>query len=203
MTRIITIRREFGSGGRELGRRLSEALGRAYYDQEIISEIAQRTSLSETYVRQIIERRPAMSYPIRIGRSLHMAVMNPLLAQSNEIFKEQCAIIREMANASDCVIVGRCADYILRERKPFRLFVYADMDYKLARCREKAEVQEHMTDEELKRHILDVDMHRAAYYNHYTNQKWGERSTCDLCVNSGTIPPKVAAPALARLISEL
>ena len=103
MNRIITIGREFGSGGRELGLRLSQRLGIAYYDQEIISEISRRTELSEQYVKK-------------------------------------------MAEKSDCVIVGRCADDILREMNPLRIFVYGDMETKLERCRKRAGSDEKMTE---------------------------------------------------------
>ena len=85
MSKIITIGREFGSGGRELGRRLSEKLGYAYYDQEIIAEIAKRTALSEEYVQQIIERKPITSFPIHIGHSFY-PVTNPMFQQSLNVY---------------------------------------------------------------------------------------------------------------------
>ena len=107
-------------------------MGIAYYDQEIITEIANRTSLSEQYVQAVIEHRPSFSFPIHIGRSFY-APANPAFQQHLNIYKEQARIIREMASRSDCVIVGRCADYILQEFQPFRLFVYADMDSKIKR----------------------------------------------------------------------
>ena len=114
MNRIITIGREFGSGGREFGRRLAEALGFAYYDQEIISEIAKRTSLSEQYVEAIVEHQPSFSFPIHIGRSFYPAV-NPAFEQTMAVYQEQARINTQMAAKSNCVIVGRCADYILKE----------------------------------------------------------------------------------------
>ena len=125
VNKIITIGREFGSGGREIGRRLSENLGFAYYDQEIISEIAKRTSLSEKYVEAIVEQHSLFSFPIHIGRSFY-PVADPALDQTLKIYQEQTRIILEMARKSDCVIVGRCADFILKEENPFRIFVYAD-----------------------------------------------------------------------------
>ena len=103
MNRIITIGREFGSGGRELGRRLSEKLGIAYYDQEIMTEIANRTELSEQYVQRIVEHKPILSFPIHTGRTLlalSTANRSPL-EQNLEIFREQTNIIREMAQNSD------------------------------------------------------------------------------------------------------
>ena len=118
MNKIITIGREFGSGGREFGRRLSEQLGFAYYDQEIISEISKRTSLSEQYIQAIVEHRPSFSFPIHIGRSFYPSV-SPAFEQTMTVYQEQAKILTEMAAKSDCVIVGRCADYILREYRPF------------------------------------------------------------------------------------
>ena len=122
MNKIITIGREFGSGGRELGRRLSEKLGIAYYDQEIITEIAKRTSLSEQYVQSIVEHKPVFSFPIHIGTSFYPTT-NWVFDQSMAIYQEQSTIITEMAKRSSCVIVGRCGDYILRELHPCRIFV--------------------------------------------------------------------------------
>ena len=199
MNRIITIGREFGSGGRELGRRLSEELGFAYYDQEIISEIAQRTKMSEQYVQSIVEHKPSFSFPIHIGRSFYPAPA-PVFDQSMSVYQEQARIITEMAHKSDCVIVGRCGDYILKEYEPFRMFVYADIESKMKRCREKASEEEKMTDKELKQHILGIDKKRAKYYEFYTGHKWGDKLNFDLCINTSRTVIKEIVPAVARLI---
>ena len=199
MNRIITIGREFGSGGRELGRRLSEELGFAYYDQEIISEIAQRTKMSEQYVQSIVEHKPSFSFPIHIGRSFYPAPA-PVFDQSMSVYQEQARIITEMAHKSDCVIVGRCGDYILKEYEPFRMFVHADIESKMKRCREKASEEEKMTDKELKQHILGIDKKRAKYYEFYTGHKWGDKLNFDLCINTSRTVIKEIVPAVARLI---
>lgn len=199
MNRIITIGREFGSGGRELGRRLSEELGFAYYDQEIISEIARRTEMSEQYVQSIVEHKPSFSFPIHIGRSFYPAPA-PVFDQSMSVYQEQARIITEMAHKSECVIVGRCGDYILKEYEPFRMFVYADMESKMKRCREKASEEEKMTDKELKQHILGIDKKRAKYYEFYTGHKWGDKLNFDLCINTSRTVIKEIVPAVARLI---
>lgn len=201
MNRIITIGREFGSGGRELGRRLSEALGIAYYDQEIVSEIARRTEMSEQYVQSIVENRPSFSFPIHIGRSF-CPMPSPALEQSLAVYQEQSRIITEMAQKSDCVIVGRCGDYILRDFEPFRIFVYADLESKMERCRAKAPEDEKMTDRELKQHILGIDRKRAKYYEFYTGHKWGDRLNFDLCINTSRTVIKEIVPVLARLFEE-
>ena len=211
MNRIITIGREFGSGGRELGRRLAEKLGIAYYDREIVAEIAKRTSLSEHYIQQIVERKPIVAFPIHVGRSFNIPLLSPVWEQGQAVYQEQHTIIREMAQKSDCVIVGRCADYILREQSPFRLFVYADMEARIARCRVNSslngEETEKMTDRELRQHILGIDKNRAKYYDFYTGQTWGDRANYDLCVNTarsiGNPPRGVDLEKIAVLIAGL
>ena len=199
MDRIITIGRQFGSGGREFGRRLSEELGVAYYDQEIVTEIAKRTSMSEQYVQQIIEQKPIISFPIHTGNSFY-PVLNPVLEQGYNVFIEQSNIIKEMAEKSGgCVIVGRCADYILNDYNPFRIFVYADMEYRIKRCRRNAPENEHLTDKEMRKMILSVDKNRAKYYEHYTDQKWGDIMNYDLCINTSTAEIKKIARIVAKM----
>ena len=124
MGKIITIGREFGSGGREVGKRLSDELGIAYYDNEIITEIAKRTELAEGYVQHVMENGPTALMPITIGRTFYMGA-DPVMEQNNAIYREQSLLVQELAEKSDCVIVGRSADYILRDKKPLRLFIYA------------------------------------------------------------------------------
>lgn len=184
MNQIITISREFGSGGRELGRRLSELLGIAYYDQEIITEISKRTALAEQYVEQIIEQKPITSFPIHIGRTIYPMV-NPVYEQRQAVMLEQNRIIREMAEKSSCVIVGRCGDYILKDLHPFRLFVYADLEHRIARCLERRTEEEQDSQEEMRHKILSVDKNRRKYYEFYTDGKWGDRLNYDLCINTG------------------
>ena len=152
MHKIITIGREFGSGGRELGRRLSEKLRFAYYDQEIVTEIAKRTKLSEEYVRWVSESRPFASFPIHVGRSF-CVLPDPALQPSIEVFSEQHRLLRELSEKSDCIIVGRCADYILKEKNPFRIFVYADEASKLKRCMERQPADETLTEREMKKQM--------------------------------------------------
>lgn len=198
MNRIITIGREFGSGGRELGRRLADALQFAYYDREIITELARRTSLSEEYVQRIVEHRPTAAFPIHVGRSFYPMV-NPMWEQGQAVYQEQHRLIKEMAAASNCVIVGRCADYILRDMRPFRIFVYADMASKMRRCREKGEDAKAMSDKELTQHINDINKGRAKYYEFYSGQEWGGRLNYDLCVNTTQLDLGEVVAAIAKL----
>ena len=201
MSKIITIGREFGSGGREFGKRLAELLGFPYYDREIIAEIAKRTSLSEKYIQNIDEHKPVIPFPIHTGRTFWAVV--PDFGQS--VQSEQHSIIREVASKSDCVIVGRGADYILRESKPFRIFVYSDIESKLRRCRENQSndyehADEALTDKELAKRIEQINKGRADYYEFYTGQKWGDKANYDLCINTSSIEPGKIAEAVKILI---
>ncbi len=141
-----------------------------------------------------------MPFPIHIGRSFYL-VQNPAFQMQQKIFLEQQNIIREMAEKSDCVIVGRCADYILQDNKPYRIFVYADLDSKVMRCRKKAADGERLTDQELKRQIASIDRNRAAYYRDYTGLQWGDKKNYNLCINTTDIVIKEIVPALVQLFS--
>ena len=205
MNQVITIGREFGSGGRELGKRLAERLGYAYYDKEIIEEIAKRTQLAESYVHQIVEQKTGVFFPITIGRTLHH--VHPvgsdyMLKQYTAVYTEQANVLREMAEKSNCIIVGRCADYILKEHNPLRLFVYADMESKIERCKLKAEEHEGLSDKDLKKKIRRVDRSRAKYYQYYTGRKWGDRSNYDLCINTSAISVKECAEMLVHMLEK-
>ncbi len=184
MNRIITIGREFGSGGRELARHIASVTGFAYYDREIISEIAKRTSLSEKYIQNVAEHKPVIPFPIHTGRTFWAVIPD----YGQDVQKEQHTIIHELAEKSDCVIVGRGADYILRDSNPYRIFVYSDDDSKLKRCRENSsndyDKGAELTDKELSRRIEQINESRADYYEFYTGQEWGLKSNYDLCVNT-------------------
>ncbi len=195
---VITLGREFGSGGRELGRRLADHLQIAYYDKEILTEIAKRTQLTEEYVHNVVEHHPYPLLPITIGHSLYPD-MTFQIQQS--VYVEQSNIIKEMAAASDCLIVGRCADYILRDIKPFRIFVYADMESRIRRCHDRAPEGEHLSDKEMRQMIQKVDKGRMKYYEFYTGEKWGDKSSYDLCINTSNLVIKELVPHLAAFLS--
>ena len=198
MKKVITIGREFGSGGREIGRRIAEKLQIAYYDQEIVTEIAKRTKLSEEYVERITEDRPYMAYPIHAGMSFHTAYYAYTeFDRSLTVFAEQHNIIKELAEKSDCVIVGRCADYILKEKEPFRIFVYADAQSKLKRCRERNPKDENLSDSKIQRNIRSIDKGRARYYNYFSRQKWGARENYDMLINTSGKDVKRVSEAVA------
>lgn len=157
--RIITISREFGSGGRELGKRLAEELGFAYYDKEILSMISEKMQMDEGYIE-----------------------------------KELNKIIRSLAEKEDCIIVGRGADAILREYNPFSLFIYADQESKVARCRNRAPEDERLSENELKQKMKQIDKSRAATYALVSEYSWGDKKAYQLCINtSGIMIPKMAS----------
>ena len=184
MRRIITISREFGSGGREIGRRLAGLLNLAYYDQEIVAKLCERGEFSEEYIRYVSEKRPLPLLPITIARTFGMKTHDAAVQNLN-FYMEESRLLTELAKESDCVIVGRCGDFVLREMEPFRMFLYGDMELKLKRCREKGEDAGSLSDGELRKKIMAVDRRRARYYQFFTSQIWADKANYDLCVNTG------------------
>ena len=180
--KIITIGREFGSGGRELGKRLAENLGFAYYDEEILSAVAQRSGMAEAYIRSVVENSVPQAYPITYGRTL--GGFNASYDNHVNILRAQEGVLRELAEKCNCVIVGRCADTLLRDLKPLNLFVYADMDSKVKRCRYKASVDENLSDKELARLIKKTERQRKKYYETITGQHGGAKENYHLCINT-------------------
>lgn len=199
MRRIITIGREFGSGGRELGRRLAEELNIEYYDREILTQIAKHTSLAEEYIQNVVERQPHSLLPITIGRSFAY-VEDYAFKQAQAVYQAQSKIICELAEKSDCVIIGRCADYILRDQKPLRIFVYADLESRIARCMDRRGEGENQTEKEMKKQIQAMDKNRARYYEFYTGTKWGDKINYDLCINTTGTVIKDIVPAIAKML---
>lgn len=190
MNKIITISREFGSGGREFGRLLAENLNIAYYDQEIIREISKRTKLAEQYVEQIVEKKPIMPFPIHTGCRLHSySFPSPILEQHLSIMMEQSKIIRDMAEKSDCVIVGRCGDDILEQFRPYRIFIYAELEHRVKRCLNRCTEDEAFSPSEMEKKILSVDKNRKKYYEFYTGKSWGNPLNYDLCINTTNVEP--------------
>lgn len=199
MNRIITIGREFGSGGRELGRRLAENLKIAYYDREIVEELGKRTELAEDYIERVDESRPLPLPPITTCRTFGIPY-NYVMEERLSVYTQESNIIREMAEKSDCVIVGRCADYVLHDWNPYRIFVYTDMPSRIARCRRKGMDAATLTDREIQQKIVSVDKKRARYYQFYTDNTWGDKRNYHLCINTGGADIKRLAAALACFI---
>ncbi len=207
MNRVVTIGREFGSGGRELGFRLAEQLGFHYYDKEIVTAIVNNTELAEGFVKDIIDGKTHRYLSLTIGQSMNLSV-DYQIHQMQTIIKAQTEVIKEMAQKSDCVIVGRCADYILKDLRDeggielFRIFVYADPESRLKRCIDRAPEGENMTEKELVKQIKRINKERASYYEDYTLQKWGDKSNYDLCVNTSFMNIEEMIPHLAKLFEK-
>lgn len=197
---IITISREFGSGGRELGKRLSETLQIPCYDKEIIALIAKEQGLDERYLTHISEKGFQASYPLTIGRRFAMTP-HPVTQQKVMVAVEQRKIIEQFAWQGDCVIIGRCADVILADRNPMNLFVYADMQSKLARCAGRAPEGEHLSVPEMKRRMRQVDQDRTAYRRQFSDTKWGRKEGYHLCINTSGKEIKALVPPLAEYVT--
>lgn len=193
---IITISREFGSGGRELGKRLADHLGWAYYDSEIIARVAKESGLDAGYVERTLgsqewkEKNLTFRSTLSSVEYLQSAKVNLLLQQKKVI--EDIAALEE-----NCVIVGRNADVLLRELEPFNLFVCASQEAKLLRCRQRAPEGEHLTDKELLRKMKQIDKVRSQTREILTGSAWGQRDTYHLSVNTTNWNIKELVPAVA------
>ncbi len=202
MSLIITIAREFSSGGRELGRRIADELHIAYYDKEILQDIEKKTPYSMSYIEEVSENRPILLPPINYGSSFTL-YPDISLQQSIDVHSAQSDIIREYALKSDCVIIGRGADYILRDLRPFRIFVYSDMESKIERCKTREAKDEHFTDKQLAKKINSINKKRKDYYEYYTGRKWGSKENYDMMINTSGMNIKEIAHHLATLIKEI
>ena len=197
--KIITISREFGSGGRELGKRLADALGVPCYDREIIKLIAEQNGFDESYVSHLSEKVIQVSYPITIGR--RFVTTNPVLEQQIKIISSQREILRQFAQKGDCVIVGRCADIILRDMKPMNIFVYADQQAKIDRCIANGKEGENLDPKVLAKKIKSIDKERAAYRELFTDTEWGDMRSYHLCVNTTGKEVKALVPGLVEYVN--
>lgn len=197
---IITISREFGSGGRELGKHLSDLLGIPCYDKEIIRMIAENQGFDENYVSRMSEKSIQEAYPITIGHRFRTTGFDHTTQQAIKINVEQTKIIKAFAEQGDCIIIGRCADVILKEYNPFNMFVYADKAARLKRCLERTADDEKLSEKELAHKISEIDKSRASHRSLYTDTKWGAKENYHLCVNTTGIDIKVLASLLATYI---
>ena len=193
---IITISREFGSGGREVGKRLADAMGYAYYDREIVTAIAQKTQMDEGYVASALEGGLFRGMPIHFGRTFSYSTT--LMTNTANLFVEQHKIIRELAAKGNCIIVGRAADAILEEYHPFNLFVYAELEAKVRRCQQRAPEGEKLTERELIRRIKKIDTERARYHEMFSDTRWGRKESYHLCVNTTGVEIKSLVPVIAQ-----
>lgn len=198
MTKIITISREFGSGGKEIAKRLADKLGYAYYDSKIIDLLVKETGMSEEYITNISEKG-IYPLPFQFGKTF----TTNLFVQKNQtdILIMQSKILKSIAEKGNAVIVGRGANVILKDYNPLNIFVYADMESKINRCKEKGSKDEHLTDKELLNKIKEVDKNRKAFNNLISNAEWGNKENYDLCINTSNIEIKKIINPLAEYIN--
>lgn len=184
---IITISREFGSGGREIGKRLADELGLAYYDGEIITLIAKETGMSEEYIQNISEKGV---YPYTYQFAKSFLNSSPVQNSQIQVLVKQNEIIKKIASKGNCVIVGRAANAILKGEDTIDLFIYADMKSKVARCKQKADENKNLSDKELEKKIVEVSKNREKFHNVVSNEQWGKKENYDLCINTSGVDIK-------------
>ena len=178
--RIITISREFGSGGRFIGEEVAKKLGIAYYDKNIISQIAEKSGLSPDYIQESAELSP------KKGLFAYALAGRDITGRSVEdmVYETQRKVILELARKEPCVIIGRNADYILKDRDDaLNVFIHGDMLEKIQRISQLYRV----TEQEAVKIMADTDKRRMTNYNFYTDQKWGKASNYTLCLNSSQL----------------
>lgn len=198
--RIITISREFGSGGRELGKRLADALEIPCYDHEIIDMVAEHHGFDKDYVAHISEKDIRTFYPSTIVH--RFSITQHTAGQPIKIAIAEHEIIRQLAQIGDCVIVGRCADVVCRDMNPLNIFVYADGISKLRRCEERADKEEHFSEKEMLRKMKQIDKERAGYRGLFIEDEWGKKESYHLCVNTSGKEVKTLITALAQYVRD-
>ena len=198
MSKIITISREFGSGGRELGKRLAEELNIPCYDYQIIEMVAEKQGLDKDYVENASERDIRAFYPTTIG--VRFSTSTFFINQSVELFTEQTKVIRDLASKGDRVIVGRCADVLLDNEKLLNIFVYADKASKIKRCLERAKPGEALTEKDIEKKMKEIDKGRADLRKMLADTQWGDKEGYHLMVNTSGKEIKSLVPGLAEYV---
>ena len=197
MNRVITVSREFGSGGRELGVRLAEHFGIPFYDKELISMAAEDADMAEAVFLHYDEKLPEVHDPLD-RHFYHPFSEVYQVPMSDQIFVAQSSIIRRLAEQGPCVIVGRCADRILEDS--INIFIYAKMPARIRRMMEL----EHAEDEaEMERRIREIDRKRKDYYQYYTGAQWGRAQNYNLCVESGLVGVDGCLRAVLTYLGEM
>lgn len=203
MSRIITVGRQYGSGGREIGKKIADQLGIPFYDKELVEMAAKKSNISHEAVKEIDERATnSLLYSIVTG-SFGMKGLNaPLfyeMPMNDKFFIAQSEVIKEVAHQGDCVIVGRCADYVLEHEENvdvLSLFLYASLDFRTLRVASDLNLTVHHA----KDYIQKTDKQRRTYYDYYTSREWGKMSNYDLCINTEKIGIDKTAELVVRYL---
>ncbi|MFQ7157452.1 MAG: AAA family ATPase [Merdimonas faecis] len=182
MKRIITIGREFGSGGRTIAKMTGEKLGIPVYDNELLTEIAKESGLAKEYISEKTEDTSLGSF---IARGLSSAGNYRQVTLEEYLWQAQRKVILDLARKEPCIIVGRCADYILRDRDDcLKVFIYASMEKRAERI---VSVYGDESEESPERRLRDKDKRRGAFYNYNTDMKWGDPHNYHICLDSGNL----------------
>lgn len=188
---IITISREHGSGGRLIAKRLSEMLSIPLYDKQLIEMSAKDSGFTEQFIKETEQKRTTSFL-----YNLYFSSQN--LPVNDQIFLKQSKIINELSSKSSCIIVGRCADYVLRERNDIlKVFIYAPLDERIKRITKI--YGETVKNPEI--YLIKSDKKRSSYYNYYSDKRWGDSKNYHIMVNS-TIGIEKAAKAIYEVITD-
>ena len=171
---IITIGREYGSGGRIIAKQVAETLGIAFYDKELIHLAAQKTGLSEEYISSSATHHKANKF------FYNLIFSSDNLPGSDKLYIAETDIIKKVSDDGPCVIVGRCADYILRERQDcLKIFIHAPLEERIARAK-----NDYGISEDIENFVQKTDKERSAHYDYFTNQEWGKAQNYHMTINS-------------------
>lgn len=185
---IITIAREYGSGGHLLGEMLSKELGIKLYDKEFIHLVAEKSGINEQYIKKNEQSIPSFWLKCILGKNSEQSLERSL-SSDDVLFVAESKIIQELAEKGPCIIVGRCADFVLRDYPNLiKVFCYSDLKSACVRCVQEYGVSEEKAESEIKR----INHNRIAHYEYYTGEKWGEPHHYDLMINTGSIDLSVA-----------
>ncbi len=188
---VITVSREYGSGGRYVGRLIADKLGIKFYDKEFITKLALETGLSEEYIESNEQKRDILA---GLNNGYYFGLDN-----SDELFIKESEMIKEVASKESCVIIGRCSDFILKDRENvIKVFIYSDMEDKIKRATEIYGFDTNKAEKEIKR----IDKLRANHYKYYTEKEWSDHSNYDICINSDALGVEKSADLICSMIKE-
>ncbi len=198
---VITIGRQFGSGGRSIAEKLAKKLDIKFYDKELISIAAKESGISPEVFEGVDEKATnSLLYSLSMGMYSFGSGFPAMgdLPVNDKLYLLQHKIIKEIAEKENCVIVGRCADYVLRDNpKRVSIFIYADMAY-----RKEQSIKKHGIDPAHAEHIINkTDKNRANYYSFYSGQKWGQTENFDLCIDSSKLDEDKIVELIAEYIN--
>ena len=183
--KVITISRQFGTGGRTIGKAVAKRLGIPYYDKELVDAVAKESGFSHEFIEEIGEYASVTSsFLFNIAVSAHPMGLVDSMSVSDKLYVCQTNVIKDLAEKGPCVIVGRCSDYILKDRpNTLHIFIHADMEFRKARIVERYGE----TNQSPEKRLKDKDSKRKVYYKHYTNRNWGEADNYDICLDAGAL----------------